>query len=263
MIIIKIGGGKLINLGGIIKGLSELDEQLFIVHGANALRDELCKDLGFAKKVVESISGYSSVFSDRKAIDLLMMAYAGLRNKRIVELCQQNGINAIGLTGIDGRSIQGKRNPGIKMLEGKKKKIIRDFSGKPKTINLQLFEMLIKNNYTPVVSVPIIDETNVAINSENDDIISVIQMAFNAKTIIQLIEAPGFLEDSNKPETLQKKISKEELTRLEEKSEGRFKRKLLALKKILDNSSPTIIIGDGRTVNPIRDILEGGGTLIK
>ena len=38
----------------------------------------------------------------------MMMAYAGLRNKRIVEMCQQVGINAVGLSGIDGKLFKEK-----------------------------------------------------------------------------------------------------------------------------------------------------------
>ena len=81
MIIVKIGGGAYINLSGIIQDIAELDEQFVIVHGANALRDELANALGKPKKVLTSISGYSSVFSDEDAIDILMMAYAGLRKR--------------------------------------------------------------------------------------------------------------------------------------------------------------------------------------
>ena len=104
MIIVKIGGGKNINVEGIVRELAEIDERLIIVHGANYYRDTLAERLGQPKKVVTSVSGYSSVFSDQEAIDVLIMAYAGLRNKRIVELCQRNGINAVGLSGVDGKT---------------------------------------------------------------------------------------------------------------------------------------------------------------
>ena len=59
------------------------------------------------------------MFSDEKAVDILIMAYAGLRNKRIVELCQQQGINAVGLSGVDGKVVQGLRNSGIRVKEGR------------------------------------------------------------------------------------------------------------------------------------------------
>ncbi len=262
MLLIKIGGGKDLNLVGIIKDLATLNEKFIIVHGANALRDDLAKKLGIEKKVVTSLSGYDSVFSDENTIDLAMMAYAGLRNKRIVELFQQNGINAVGLSGVDGKVIQGKRNSGIKVREGGKTLLLRDFSGKPKAINKQLLDLLLDNGYTPVLSVPLIDENNFAINSENDDIIALLQNEFKAEKIISLIEAPGFLLDKNDSSSLVPNISKTELDAMEQKVDGRMKRKILALRKLFESGETTVILSDGRTENPIKDALEGKGTTI-
>lgn len=189
MTIIKIGGGEYINIEAIIKDLSSLNDDFIIVHGANALRDEVAKKLNYEKKVLLSASGYSSVYSDEEALNIMMMTYSGLRNKRIVEMCQQVGINAIGLTGLDGKLIEGKRNRGIRVKENGKLKIVRDFSGKPKNININLLKLLISNGYTPVLTVPIIDENNFAISSENDDIVALLKSSLGAEKVIQLIEA--------------------------------------------------------------------------
>jgi len=263
MLLIKIGGGEELNLSSIVKDLSTLSEKYIIVHGANALRDKLAQKLGFQKKVVTSISGYDSVLSDETTIDLAMMAYAGLKNKRIVEMCQQSGINAVGLSGVDGKLIQGKRNSGIKVREGGKTLLLHDFSGKPKIINKQLLNLLLENGYTPVLSVPLIDENNFAINSENDDIIALLQSEFKADKIISLIEAPGFLLDKNDPSTLVAKISKAELETMEQKVDGRMKRKILALRKLFESGDTTVILSDGRTEHPILDALNGKGTMIQ
>lgn len=214
------------------------------------------------KKIITSVSGYDSVFSDETAIDTMMMAYAGLRNKRIVEMCQQNGINAVGLSGLDGKVIRGKRNQGIRIREDGKVKIVRDFSGKPKEINVELLKLLMNNGYTPVLCVPIIDENNFAVNSENDDIVNVLQSALRADKIIQLIEAPGFLDDKNDPDSLIKKITKSELLEKEEKSEGRMKRKMHALTKLFEEGAAEVYISDGRSEHPLEDALAGKGTRI-
>lgn len=263
MIIVKIGGGASINLNGIIADLAELKEPFMIIHGANALRDELAEKLGIKKQVITSISGYSSVLSDAATIDLQMMAYAGLRNKRIVEMCQQHGINAVGLSGLDGKVIQGKRNIGIKVQEGSKRRIIRDFSGKPQAIHVKLLNLLLENGFTPVLSVPIIDENNFAINSENDDIVNVLHQALQADQIIQLIEAPGFLKDKDDPTSVIPKLTLENLQEQNARVEGRIKRKLLALINLLEAGPTRIIMSDGRTEHPVRDALAGKGTIIQ
>jgi len=262
MTIIKIGGGESLNLQAIISDLKKLDDDFIIVHGANALRDEVAKKLDYEKQVLVSASGYSSVFSDEEALDIMMMSYSGLRNKRIVEMCQQSGINAVGLTGVDGKVIEGKRNKGIRVKENGKLRIVRDFSGKPKNINVDLLKLLITNGYVPVLTVPIIDENNFAISSENDDIVALLKNSLEADTVIQLIEAPGFLDDANDPNSVVKSISKSELEKREAQVEGRMKRKMKALIKLFESGNTTVYICDGRIENPIKNALNGGGTVI-
>ncbi|MFA3781528.1 [LysW]-aminoadipate kinase [Melioribacteraceae bacterium 4301-Me] len=263
MVIIKIGGGKDINLKSIIADLKSINDKLIIVHGANALRDELADKLKIERKVITSQSGYTSVFSDEQTIDLMMMSYSGIKNKRIVELCQQNGINAVGLSGLDGKVIQGKRNSGIRVREAGKTKIVRDFSGKPQDININLINLLLNNGYTPVLCVPIIDENNMAINSENDDIVALLHSRLKADKILQLIEAPGYLKDKSDPNSLIKKISRDELEKIENEVDGRMKRKIYALRKLFEFGETTVIISDGRIENPIQNALKENGTVIK
>ncbi|MBN1276523.1 MAG: [LysW]-aminoadipate kinase [Deltaproteobacteria bacterium] len=262
MIIIKIGGGSSLNIKGIIADLSEIRDRLIIIHGANALRDELAEALGKPKQVLTSVKGYDSVYSDENLIDVMMMAYSGLRNKRIVEMCQQHGINAVGLSGIDGKVIRGKRNSGIKVIQDGKKKIVRDFSGKPEEINISLLKLLLDNGYTPVLTVPIIDENNVAINTENDDVVRIMQDSIKADTVINLIEASGFLLDKDDESSLIRKITPLELEEREQQVDGRMKRKMLSFRKLFENGATKVIISDGRTEHPIADALSGKGTVI-
>ncbi len=262
MIIVKIGGGDTLNLPGIVADLAQLEQPFMVVHGANALRDRVAAQMGYTKQVITSLSGYSSVFSDEAAVDSILMAYSGLRNKRLVELCQQSGINAVGLSGLDGRIVQGQRNRGIRVEENGKKMLKRDFSGKPRSINSELLTLLLGNGYVPVLTIPIADESGTAINSENDDIVCALQQALDARVVIQLIEAPGFMEDVNDRESLHVRLSREQLAEREQQAQGRIKRKLHALNKLARGNVETIVISDGRIEHPVRDALAGGGTWI-
>ena len=263
MYIIKVGGGSDINLEGVVNDLATLDQPFVVVLGANALRDSLAIRLEQEKVELTSVSGYSSVFSDAAAIDLIMMAYSGLSNRRFVELCQRSGVNAVGLTGLDGRLIQGRRNRGIKVREGGKTLVKRDFSGKPLEVNAALLKTLLEQGYRPVLSIPIIDEAGFAINSENDDIVAVLQNALRAEKLVQLIEAPGFLEDKNDEHSVLTTLSVTELEDREAAVEGRMKRKILALRRLFDAGAAKVIIADGRTEHPVLDALAGKGTTIQ
>ncbi|MFT4309560.1 MAG: acetylglutamate kinase [Candidatus Woesearchaeota archaeon] len=261
MDIIKIGGGKNINIKGIIRGLNNNNETI-IVHGANAIRDNVLSIMGYEKNAVTSIMGYSSVITDDNMMDVIMMTYSGIMNKRIVELCHQNSINAIGLSGIDGGLIRSKRNNGIRIEENGRKRIIRDLSGKSKEINEKLLRLLLKEGYTPVISIPTLDEQGHAINTENDDIIALLHHTLRATRIIQLIEAPGYLKEPGDENSLIRKMRQEDIASALGKSTGRMKRKLHAIKKMLEVPC-TIHIADGRTDDPLGEILRGEGTVIR
>ena len=263
MYIIKIGGGADINLDGIARDLATIDGPALVVLGANAVRDGLLERLGVHKTVLTSIKGYSSVLSDEPAIDAIMMSYSGLRRGRFVELCHRNGVNAIGLSGIDGGAVRGERNRGIRVREGGKTLLKRDFSGKPKEVDTRLFRILLDNGYVPVITIPILDENGYAINSENDDIVNALQSALGADHVLQLIEAPGFLDDKDDPESMLATLSRVELERREQQVEGRIKRKLLALRRLLESGASKVVISDGRTDSPIRDALAGKGTTVQ
>ena len=262
MYIVKVGGGEAVNLAGVADDIASIGDPCIVVLGANAVRDNLAARLGSSTRTLTSVSGYTSVFSDETALDVIMMAYSGLRSKRFVELCQRRGVNAIGLSGIDGRVVQGERNRGIRVRERGKTLIRRDFSGKPRSVNAGLLRTLLDDGYTPVLTIPIADEKGFAINSENDDIVNVLQGALGARRIVQLIEAPGFLDDPADPESVVPAMSRAELERREAQVEGRMRRKMLALRRLFEAGAAEVIIGDGRVEHPVRAALDGAGTVI-
>ena len=263
MYIVKVGGGEAVNLVGVADDLASIAEPCVVVLGANAVRDELAARLGSSTRTLTSVSGYTSVFSDETALDVIMMAYSGLRSKRFVELCQRRGVDAIGLSGIDGRLVQGERNRGIRVREGGKTLIRRDFSGKPRSVNAALLRTILDGGYTPVLTIPIADEKGFAINSENDDIVNVLQAALGAERIVQLIEAPGFLDDPGDPRSVVPAMSRADLERREAQAEGRMKRKMLALRRLFEAGAAEVTIGDGRVEHPVCAALAGAGTVIR
>ena len=117
VIILKIGGGKGVtdNLDNILKDVSTIDEKIIIVHGANHEMKEISQKLGNPEKIVKSPSGYSSRFTDEKTLEIFMMVYCGIANKRIVTKLQKLGIKKIGLFGSYLRGEQ-KKDSDIDLL---------------------------------------------------------------------------------------------------------------------------------------------------
>jgi len=204
VLIVKIGGGKGLDLSAIADDLASLKRPFVLLHGANQLRDELAVQLGRPPKVVQSVSGVSSVFTDDDAMDVLIAAYAGIRNKRLVELLRRAGLNAIGLSGADGGLVTGVRNSGIRIMENGRKLILRDNSGKPRSVNGALIRMLVNEGYVPVVTVPIADEDGSLLNTENDEVLALLARELKADEVVSLIDAPGLLADRNDNDSLVK-----------------------------------------------------------
>ena len=106
ILLIKVGGGRKVNWKGICADLKKLHQDgigLVIVHGANEQRNELAARLSVPVRTVISPSNVSSVYTDEEAMDVFLMAYAGLVNKKVVRHLLSCDLNAVGLSGVDGR----------------------------------------------------------------------------------------------------------------------------------------------------------------
>ena len=92
--------------------LAQQGERLVLVHGASHETNVLSAALGKPPRFVTSVSGLQSRYTDRETLMLFAMAYVGKLNKLFVERLQQLGVNAVGLCGADGRSMEGDAQGG-------------------------------------------------------------------------------------------------------------------------------------------------------
>ena len=266
MLIIKVGGGKNINWGYISENLTSLikKEEVVLVHGASSRRDQVAKKLGVPTRYVNSPSGYKGVYTDKKALEILSMVYAGLVNKSIVARLQKAGINAVGLSGVDGRIWEGKRKTNILSQENGKTKLIKNtFTGKVETVNTNLINLLIDNGYLPVITQPAISSDGELINTDNDRNIAVMAGALRVKKLVVLFEAPGFLKDPSDESSLLIKISKKDLPSLVRYAKGTMKKKVLGAIEAFEHGVKTVYWSDGRIKEPVKNALAGKGTIIQ
>jgi acetylglutamate kinase len=85
---------------------------------------------------------------DRETLEIFEMVYCGKMNKSIVEKLQRNGVNAVGLSGMDGRIWEGVRKAAITILEAGKRKVLRDdFTGKVEKVNLELIHSVTNGGF--------------------------------------------------------------------------------------------------------------------
>ena len=266
MILVKAGGGKDIDWDAIGRDLAAIGagEPFIVVHGASVLRDELAARLGVPVRSVVSPAGVSSVYTDREALDVFLMAYAGLANKTIVALLQRHGLNAVGLSGVDGRLWQAKAKKDLLIRDNGKTMLLRDNrTGRVETTNAGLVRLLVDGGYLPVICAPAISFENEIVNTDNDWAAAVMAGDLGIRKIVYLFEAPGLLEDPDRPETLIPRIDRASLDDHMKYARGRMVKKLLGAKKAFESGVEAVYFGDGRIENPVRNALDGRGTVIR
>lgn len=267
MILIKVGGGKNINWDYICEDLVSLvknREKFIVVHGASAIRDEIAKKLNLPTKTISSPSGITSVYTDKKALEILLMVYSGLVNKQIVAKMQSYGINAVGLSGVDGRIWEAKRKKVVYAVENNKTKLINNnLTGKVEKINKNLINLLIRNKYVPVICPPAISFENEIVNTDNDVSSALMAGFLKIEKMIVLFEAPGMLKNLNDPRSLIKRLEKGKLEKYLKYAVGRMKKKILGGQRALSLGVKEIYWGDGRIKQPVLKAMRGNGTVIK
>ncbi len=265
MFVVKIGGSKGIDLDLVLADIARQTEPLVLVHGASDELNQISTQLGKPPRMVTSPSGYTSRYTDRETLDIFSMVYCGKLNTGIVEKLQKFGVNAVGLSGVDGRLLEGKRKSRIRVVENGRTLVLRDdHTGRVEQANVQLLKLLLDNEYLPVISPPAISYDSEVINVDGDRAAAVIANALGADRLIILSNTPGFLKDVDDDQSL---IDELDLSGIDEAIEtfaqGRMKKKLLGTKEALEDGVETVVLGDGRIENPVTAALGGAGTVIR
>jgi acetylglutamate/LysW-gamma-L-alpha-aminoadipate kinase len=192
------------------------------------------------------------------------MVYCGRINKAIVENLQRRGVNAVGLSGIDGRIWSGPRKKAIRVVENGRSRIIRDtYTGRVEQVNTGLLAQMISSGILPVLTPPAISNEGEAINVDGDRAAAATAAAMDAEALLILSNVPGVLADFPDEASLIEKIDEEELEKIARTAaQGRMRIKLLAAREALDGGVSHVLLGDARCASPITRALTGQGTVI-
>jgi len=266
MILVKAGGGAAVNWDGLAEDIAEVQpgEPVIVIHGAHELRDALSARLGVPVKKVVSPSGVSSVYTDEEALEIFLMAYSGVANKRIVAGFLRHGVNAVGLSGVDGRLWVAKAKKDLLVRENGKTKLLRNnLTGRVERVNVGLLRLLVDGGYVPVISAPAISEEGEIVNTDNDGAAAVLAEQMKIERLVFLFEAPGLLEEPDRPETLIREIPRAAIDSYLGFAKDRMQKKILGVKRAFEGGAREVFFGDGRTEHPLRDALAGLGTVIR
>jgi len=268
-VVVKIGGARAVNPEGAltdIASLVESGEQVVVVHGGSTAVDDTLDALGEDPEYVETPSGVVGRFTDERTMEVFSMVLPGKLNTDLVVGLQNAGVNAVGLSGVDGGLLKGPRKSAVRVVEDGKKKIRRgDHSGTVKQVDADLLDTLLAGGYTPVVTVPMLakdGEEWLAVNSDADRAAAAVAGALDADLVL-LTDVPGVLADLDDPgsviDTVDSAAGYETLT---DAAEGFMTRKVMAATEALEGGATSVTIGDANADAPVSGALDGAGTTI-
>ncbi|HLF25059.1 MAG TPA: [LysW]-aminoadipate kinase [Anaerolineae bacterium] len=266
MIVIKIGGTTGINLDAVCADIAAQvkgGKQLVVVHGGSGETNAISEQLGHPPRFVTAVSGFTSRYTDRATLEIFAMVTAGKINTLLVERLQKLGVNAFGLSGVDGRLMVAKRKDAIRIVENGKQRILRDdFTGKIESVNGDLLNMLLASGYTPVVAPLAISPEGDALNVDADRAAAMVAGAVQAEQLIILSNVPGLLRQFPDESTLIAHIDKTKVEQSLAFAEGRMKKKVLGASEALALGVGQVVFADGRVETPVQRALSGKGTVI-
>lgn len=265
--VVKLGGTEGVDFSAICIDAAALlkeGKQFVFVHGGSAEANALGESAGAPPKMITSPSGYTSRYTDRKTLEIFLMAVNGKVNSLLTEQLQMLGVNAFGLSGLDGKLLQATRKDAIQSIENGKRKMIRDdYTGKIECVNSNILQMLLNSGYLPVIAPVAVSEKGEALNVDADRAAAMVAAALKAETLILLTAVPGLMKNFPDESTLIRQLQQSQLSAASAIAQGRMKKKVLGAEEALKGGVSRVIIADGRIQDPISYALAGNGTVIQ
>ncbi len=206
------------NLASLAEELALLHQvgiRLCVIHGGGKQLTELAERLGVAQTVING----RRVTND-ETLELAKMIFAGKINTEILAVLRQLGVEAVGLSGVDGNIVQAIRRPPKMILNsetGKNETVDFGHVGDVLEINVRLLDVLLEQNYLPVISSLGADDEGQIFNINADTIAAEIAVRLKAEKLVLLSDVNGIYLEPDKAET---KISHLSIAQAEELISG-------------------------------------------
>ena len=229
-----------------------------IVHGGGPQIDDMLQRVGKKREFIEGMR-----VTDTETMDVVEMVLGGLVNKNIVNLINQNGGHAVGLTGKDGSFIRAKK---MQIKDRKKGEEWVDIGqvGEIESIDPSLISLLDTRNFIPVIAPIGVGKNGESYNINADLVAGKLAEILNSEKLILLSNIPGVQDKSGNLLTglTVKKVDELFLNGI---ISGGMQPKIEAIVKAVKNGVKSCHIIDGRVEHAL--LLEvltdtGVGTLI-
>ena len=163
--------------------------RVVMVHGGGPQTTEISEALGVPTRMVEGRR-----VTDQKSVDVTAMVLNGLINTRILGICRELNIDAVGISGVDAGLVLAHKRPPVKM-ESTGEVVDFGFVGDIDLVDTTVIRKLLDNGLMPVVSPLSADDKGVLLNINADTVAAAIGATLGAEKLILCTGAPGILGD--------------------------------------------------------------------
>jgi len=257
MIVIKIGGSIVDELHSStildLKNILKKDE-VVIVHGGGKDVTMVGNKLGKEQKFIVSPGGVKSRYTDKETAEIFTMVMSGKINKSIVRLLLNNKINAVGISGIDGTTIEAIRKKKLLVINDKGRKMVIDggYTGKINKINTLLIRKILEGKFVPVISPIALSEETEFLNVDGDRAAAYIAGGLSADKVIFITNVNGLILNNELVTKMTYENAKESLPKIGHGME----KKVMACIESLDMGVKEAIIASGNINNPLSSAID-------
>jgi len=190
-----------------VRVLWEVGIRVVLVHGGGPQTTALCERLGVPVRMVGGRR-----ITDERALEAAILALNGAVNTAWVASLRGLGVQAVGLSGMDGGMIQGVRREPVR-VDGADGPVDFGFVGEIRSVRVGLLATLLEAGFLPVVSPLSADDSGQVLNINADTAAAHIATALAAEKLIFVTAVPGLLEDPRDPASI---VSCTDLKRLQD-----------------------------------------------
>ncbi len=179
--------------------LHQVGMRLCVVHGGGKQLSELATRMGVEQTIIDGRR-----VTDDATLEMAKMIFAGKINTDILSALRNRGIEAVGLSGVDGNIVHAERRPPKEVLNretGERANVDFGHVGDVVQINARLLTVLLDQGYLPVISSLGADDEGQVFNINADTIAAEIAIQLQAEKLILLSDVDGIYLQSGAPES--------------------------------------------------------------
>jgi acetylglutamate kinase len=174
--------------------LHYLGIRVVMVHGGGPQLTQVTEAMGVPTRMVQGRR-----VTDEKSIDATSMVLNGLINTKLLAMCREMEIEAVGVSGVDAGLIKAHKRPPVQ-VDGET--VDYGFVGDIDVVDGSVLQRLLDNGLMPVVSPLSADEGGTLLNINADTVAAAIGAALGAEKLVLCTGAPGILENVADPRSV-------------------------------------------------------------